>query len=160
MKQNVIDVLMYLFENYMMDGPESLPDQDTLAEELAGNGFHSVEIDGAFAWLDELSNLCGEQAGPSSDREVPAIRQYTGREAMAIDTEAQGLLLSLERAGIFDATTREIVIDRVIALNQNETDIEDIKWVVMMVLYNHPDKQDLYSEAEDLIFQDVPPYLH
>jgi len=34
MKENVLDVLMFLFENYFYDEPEEAPDRDSLEEKV------------------------------------------------------------------------------------------------------------------------------
>ena len=57
MKENVFDVLMYLFENYMDEDPEISQDQETLSSELSQAGFPKGEINKAFTWLEGLSNL-------------------------------------------------------------------------------------------------------
>ncbi len=55
MKENIFDVLMYLFENYMEDEIEMLPDSDVIRTELQEAGFESCEVNKAFDWLDSLS---------------------------------------------------------------------------------------------------------
>ena len=49
MKENVFDVLMYLFENYMDEGTEFQPDQEALTYELTQAGFRRGEIRKAFS---------------------------------------------------------------------------------------------------------------
>ena len=44
MKENVLDVLMYLFENYMDDETEMNPDRESLRVELQEAGFRRNEI--------------------------------------------------------------------------------------------------------------------
>ena len=46
------------------------------------------------------------------------------------------------------------------ALNEEEIDLEQLKWVVLMVLFNQPDRELAYSDLEDLVFEETPPYLH
>ena len=53
MKENVLDVLMYLFQNYM-DDAETDPDRESIQTELLAAGFPSREIQQAFEWLDGL----------------------------------------------------------------------------------------------------------
>ena len=55
MKENVLDVLMYLFENYFYDEPEEQPDRESMEESLHAAGFSNGEIDKAFEWLDGLA---------------------------------------------------------------------------------------------------------
>ena len=56
MKENVLDVLMYLFENYMYDEPEDDPDRESLQSSLLQAGFSEIEINKAFEWLDGLAD--------------------------------------------------------------------------------------------------------
>jgi len=52
MYENMVDVLIYLYENYM-DGESRPPvDQDELESELSDAGFSSSEISEALTWLD------------------------------------------------------------------------------------------------------------
>ena len=44
MKENVLDVLMFLFENYLYDEPEEAHDRDSLEENLHQAGFTNAEI--------------------------------------------------------------------------------------------------------------------
>ena len=50
---------------------------------------------------------------------------------------------------------REIVIDRLLALDTDELDLEQVKWVVLMVLSSQPGQELAYARMEDLVF-DVP----
>ena len=55
MKENVLDVLMYLFENYFYDDVEDEPDRASMEDNLHEAGFSNGEIDKAFNWLDGLA---------------------------------------------------------------------------------------------------------
>jgi Smg protein len=44
----------------------------------------------------------------------------------------------LENVRILSSTQRELVIDRLMALEADEIDIEQVKWVVLMVLFSQP----------------------
>jgi Smg protein len=58
----------------------------------------------------------------------------------------------LENVGILDTQRRELVIDRLQALDAEEIDLEDVKWVVLMVLFNQPGQEANYAWMEDLMF--------
>jgi Smg protein len=47
------------------------------------------------------------------------------------------------------------VIDRLLALDTDELDLEQVKWVVLMVLSSQPGQELAYARMEDLVF-DVP----
>ena len=58
MKEDMLEVLIYLFENYIVDGVSFEPGQHELAQELEGAGFAGEEIDKAFVWLEDLMDIC------------------------------------------------------------------------------------------------------
>ena len=66
------------------------------------------------------------------------MRVFTDGELMRLSTECRGLLLMLERARVLTPQQREIVIERLLALDAEEPDTEQLKWVVLMVLSSQP----------------------
>lgn len=160
MKENILDVLMYLFENYMIEDTEYQPDQESLARELMLAGFGDGDISRAFDWLENLSELCdrGQTAMPGGA--TTAFRHYSAAECDRIDPFARGLLLSLVQGGVLTPSEREMVIDRLLALDCDELDPDHVKWVIMMVLSNCADNPDDYAWIEDLMFDDVQPLFH
>jgi len=55
---------------------------------------------------------------------------------------------------------RELVIDRLLALEAEEIDIEQVKWVVLMVLFSQPGQEQAYQRMEDLVFESQSDALH
>jgi len=66
----------------------------------------------------------------------------------------------LEQIGILTTGQRERVLDRVLALGERDVDIDDIKWVVLMVLFTQPGQEDAYARMEDLVFEDKIGVVH
>jgi len=158
MYENMVDVLIYLYENYM-DGESQPPvDQDALEEELTQAGFTNGEIEKALRWLDELA--VGAQSSPCHPYTERAVRIYTGAECAKLDTEARGLLLFLEQSGILDPLSRELVIERLLAIDHAQISLEDVKWVVLLVLMNRPGREDAFTQMEDLVYNEKPALLH
>ncbi len=158
MKETVLDVLMYLFETFVDADDEPEPDRNELREELERAGFRNREIDRALDWLDGLNAA----ALPSPDQAgtAPTFRIYDVVEQDRFDAHSRGYLLYLEQSGILSAVQREIVIDRLLALDSDDIDIEQIKWVVMMVLFSQPGQEQAYARMEDLVFAENPSWLH
>jgi Smg protein len=150
MKENVFDVLMYLFENYMDTEPELNPDRETLREELSEAGFPSAEIGKAFSWLEELAEQ-QESLPVHKVRTGISIRVYSEEEQARVDLEGRGFLMFLEQVGVLDPATRELVIDRVMALDSDDTDLDQIKWIVLMVLFNQPGREAAFVWMEDMV---------
>ncbi|MEM7612073.1 MAG: DUF494 domain-containing protein [Pseudomonadota bacterium] len=158
MKENVLDVLMYLFETYVDTDEQAESDEDQLRDELSRAGFHDSEIEHALTWLDGLaSNNDLKLHNPQTDR---GMRVFRDEEMARIDVDGRGYLLYLEQIGILLPEQRELVIDRLLALDAQEIDIEQIKWVVMMVLFSQPGQEQAFSRMEDLVFDECEGALH
>ena len=157
MKENVFDVLMYLFENYYLDneGPNT-PDRERVQQELHNAGFPAAEIDRAFNWLEDLAS----DAPPPTMQAEQSLRLFSTRESERLDTECRGFLLFLEQMGVLNPTSRELVIDRAMALENEDFDIQQLKWVVLMVLFNQPGEDAAYAWLEDLVYENMTNGLH
>lgn len=159
MKENVLDVLMYLFQNYMDGEFETEPDRESLQVELLEAGFPPAEVNKAFDWLDDLAAR-SENAEPAIHSRRHSIRLYTDAEMEKLDLECRGFLVFLEDSGVINPAIRELIVDRVMALETPEFDIERLKWVIMMVLFNQPGQEGAYEWIEDMVFDGVSGALH
>ena len=154
MSETVLDVLMYLFETYseqdMEKEPE--PDQSILREELLQAGFGEPEVDRALDWLDGLTarNMEPFSMQPA-ERSVRLFNQF---ELTRLDAECRGYILYLEQIGILSSLQRELVIDRLMALGSGDIDVEQVKWVVLMVLFSQPGQEKAFARMEDLVFEE------
>ncbi|MCB1561905.1 MAG: DUF494 domain-containing protein [Xanthomonadales bacterium] len=158
MKENILDVLLYLFEHYFYDDPEAVSDRDSLQSGLIEAGFSPAETGKAFDWLDALA-----QQRPSTLPGLPvhgAVRVYADEELHRLDAESRGFLMYLEQTGILGAAQRELVVDRAMALNQADLDVDDLKWVVLMVLFNQPGSEAACAWLECQMFDDEGESLH
>ncbi len=158
MKENILDVLMYLFENYMNDEIEFDTDEESLRVELQEAGFQQTEITKAFQWLEGLVDKQDSEEPTLSN--ASSMRVYTPEESDKLDLDSRGFLLFLEQTGVLDHNTRELVIDRVMALEADEIDLEQLKWVVLMVLFNQPGREAAFAWMEDLVFEEATGILH
>jgi len=155
MKENMLDVLLYLFEHCVDDELEFTPDEDSIKTKLSAAGFPENEIRKAFDWLESLAQL-REQDNTALITPPKQLthRIYTAREMDKIDQQSRGLILFLEQMAVLTPTTRELVIDRVMALESGDIDIEGVKWVILMVLFNQPGYEAACTWLEDFVFDD------
>jgi Smg protein len=148
MKETLLDVLMYLFENYH-DGEFSDSDnQETLRIELAAAGFPEDEVAHAFAWLDGLAK---QRDTPTLSPSTSSLRIYAPQEQERLSAECRGFLLYLEQLGILGSSSRELVIERLLAL-EDDVDIERVKWVCLLVLINQPGSEEAAVHLEDMVY--------
>jgi len=159
MKENVFEVIIYLFENYINGDSELHTVQDTLTVELRRAGFQHTEINKAFEWLEGLVSL-KEKTLPYSEPNKSSIRIFSQQEQNKLDTQCRGYLLLLEQFGIVNEVTRELIIDRCMALETDEFNLDQLKWVVLLVLFNQPDQEKELLWIEDLIMAPAPTVIH
>ncbi len=157
MKESILDVLLYLFEHYFSEDADLIRDRDSLQNGLIKAGFSPTEISKAFDWLDALAE---QRPAVGQARVDGPVRIFHGPELDKLDVESRGFLLFLEQHGILDADQRELVLDRAMALDQDELDLDDLKWVVLMVLFNQPGAEAAYAWMETQMFVDEPEPLH
>ena len=158
MNENVVDILIYLFENYMDSGQERDSDQQQIHDELVEAGFPEREVVKAFEWMDELASR--QDSPVDQAHTASAHRIYTDREQRKLDVDCRGLLLFLEQNSILDQTSRELVIDRALALDTHQIGVDELKWIVLMVLISQPGQESAFAQMEDLVYNDIPVYLH
>jgi Smg protein len=159
MTTSVLDILIYVFDRYMLEDTSEVPERDDLARDLELMGFGSASVERALDWLAGLADVRLQSAEtPSCDR--PSLRLYSDGELTRLCTESRGFLLHLERHGILSPLQREVVLDRLLALDSDELDIEQIKWVVLMVLSSQPGQEQAFARMEDLVADNTgaPPH--
>lgn len=155
MKETALDVLMYLFENYQTGEFADLDNQGNLRDELVAAGFPEEEVKHAFAWLD---GLAAQRQLPIVFGPSGALRVYAREEIARLPTESRGFLMYLEQLGLLSATARELVVDRLMALEE-EVDLDRVKWVCLLVLMNEPDAEAAISHLEEMVYY-TGEYLH
>jgi Smg protein len=127
------DILVYVFENCQQ--AELAYDRERVAKKLSAAGFEDSDISEALHWLAGVTRAPqgGLQRQPASRH---AFRAFAPREAAKLDAQCRGFLLTLEQSGILDLQTRELVIERALAATGDSLSLEQLKLVVLMVLWN------------------------
>jgi Smg protein len=155
---SVLDILIYVFDHYMLADRARVPQRAHLARDLERAGFATAEVESALDWLTELAfghervttqqaretrvaHEAREGSAPRQQTQSAAVRVFTDSEAARLSIECRGFLLTLERTGVLTAGQREIVIERLLALGTEEPDIEQLRWVVLMVLSSQPGQE-------------------
>ena len=87
-------------------------------------------------------------------------RVYVDAELQRLNGQCRSFLVFLEQMGLLDVVTRELVIDRVMALECDEVELDEFKWVVLMVLFNQPGAESMYPWMEDFVFEGGGERLH
>jgi Smg protein len=176
---SVLDILIYVFDRYMLTDTAAVPERDELALDLERQGFSLDRVEQALDWLADLAGLTIPlnavapadptaaaativSAGPAAPSPA-SVRVFTASELERLSVQSRGYLYTLERIGILSPRHRELVIERLLALEHHAQepaiDVEQLKWVVLMVLSSQPGEELACSRMEGLVF-DEPERLH
>ena len=146
----MFEILMYLFESYFDAG--SYPEPDKLERKLSAAGFEGEEISEALTWLTAL-----QQQNPDSypaSLEHAGQRHFAGLEMQRISDEARQFLIFAEQQHLISAIEREMIIDRSIALEQENLALDKLKLIMLMVLWNR------HQDLDPLLIEELLTPLH
>jgi Smg protein len=154
---SVLDILIYVFDRYMLEEAPEVPEREDLARDLERAGFGHANVERALDWL---ADLAGERGRPVIGDTGAAVRVFSDGELARLSTECRGFLMTLERLGVLSPQQREIVVDRMLALDADELDTEQLKWVVLMVLSSQPGQEQAFARMEDFVYDTAarPPH--
>ncbi|MDA8107290.1 MAG: DUF494 domain-containing protein [Betaproteobacteria bacterium] len=127
------DILVYLFENCQHS--DLAQNSEQVAKKLSAAGFDDSDISEALTWLAGVARGPQRVVAPLPERHA-AFRAYAPRELAKLDADCRGFLLALEQNGILTAQTREHVIERALAAAGYTLTLQQIKLIVLMVLWN------------------------
>lgn len=155
-KQSVVDVLMFLFEQYLGEDSDVIDERDHMQVRLEEVGFDHQEIDQAFDWLEDLATIRDDR--DFAPLQQKSMRVFSEEEKDILNEDCLGFIIYLEQSEVLTPITRELVLDRVIALDQPLT-MEQLKWVVMIVLHTHPGEENAFAWMESLVFDEIVDYM-
>jgi Smg protein len=89
-----------------------------------------------------------------------SFRIYAPQEVTKLSSECRGFLLFLEQIRVLSCETREIVIERLMDLDTPDIELDDMKWVVLMVLFNVPGNENACHQMEELLYDDPEGSIH
>jgi Smg protein len=141
----MFDILVYLYETYYR--PDACPEPAALARKLSAVGFDDIEITEALDWLNGLTEMA--IAADTAALESTGTRFYVAEEMDTLGSAAVGFIQFLELAGLLNASQREIVIERALALDESPVTLGKLKIIVLMLLWSQG------KEPDALMFDDL-----
>lgn len=134
----MFEILIYLFESYFDAG--SYPEHSKLSRKLYAAGFEGDEINEALTWLSGLQKQNTDNY-PSS-LEHAGLRHFAELELKLVSLEARKFLLFAEQHQMISAVEREMILDRALALQQEDLGIDKLKLIMLMILWNRHQNLD------------------
>ena len=127
------DILVFVFENCQQ--AEIAYDRERVAKKLSAAGFEDSDISEALHWLAGMRRA-PQGVEPALPDSRTTFRAFAPRELAKLDAACRGFLLTLERSAILTPQTRELVLDRALAASGEALTLEQLKLIVLMVLWN------------------------
>lgn len=127
----MFDILVFLFENYVQT--EAFLEPQQLADELTEAGFDRSDVREALDWL---AGMGAERVPMIASPGAASVRLFDAKELVRLDAKCRGLLAFLESAGVLDALSRELIIERAMALQDEDVTLPNLKVIVLLALWS------------------------
>jgi Smg protein len=141
----MFEILMFLFESYFDAG--NYPDSDKLSIKLTAAGFDDGDIHQALVWLSGLKQLSATDYPEYINHS--GQRFYADLELHRISPEGIQFISFWEHSKMITPIEREMIIDRAVALEQENLPLNNVKLIALMVLWNQ------HEELDPLIVEDL-----
>lgn len=112
---------------------------------LKNYGFSEEHIGSATAWIMQLIQ---QQFSAITLPDAKSLRIFAPEELAKLDVDCRNFILSLEHSQILEPKTREIVINQLLLLNQDNLSINDIQLVTLIVLLLQPTNAEKIKRLE------------
>jgi Smg protein len=151
---SVLKVLIYVYDHYMLADPADVPERHRMLADLQRRGFSVSEVVHAMEWL---SALVGDQRASPGATEAEsargALRVFDDGELSRLSADSRAFLMLLDRQHVLTAQQRELVIERALALDVDEVEVEveQLKWVVLLVLSSQPGQELAFARFESVM---------
>jgi Smg protein len=149
---SVLKVLIYVYDHYMLADPADVPARQHMLEDLQKRGFSVSEVVQAMEWLSALVGDQRASPGPlEADCSGEALRIFADGELARLSADCRAFLMMLDRQHVLTPQQRELVIERALALDIDEVEVEQLKWVVLLVLSSHPGQELAFARFESVM---------
>lgn len=152
----MFEVLVFMFENYIAH--HALLDDDIMTQELSAAGFEQSDIVGAVDWFHEMKTRLIEPPAVYAHQHC-SMRLFSESEYKKISLESISFVIFLQQANVINDVERDIILDRAMALKQEQIKIEEMRWITMIALWNAGREKD-YLFVEDALFNPRGLTLH
>ena len=157
-KEDFLDILLYLFEYYSEDPVRESDTSFVIRDHLIDAGFQDAAIDHAMDWVEIFKNQ-GENMmlhTPSNS----SIRILSDDEKNLLDVECQNYISRLETFGLLTPEKRELLIDKLTSIGFEPMDLEVVKALSILMLFQEPSVEVRLHAYENEEIIDSPKTLN
>lgn len=156
----ILDVLSYMFD-YIFETSSTADGIDDIAlkNHLTNAGFDEQGINKAFVWLDNIASLQEEERQGFTQINPESVRFYQEHEQERLSIKLRNFLHFLQDTGQINPRQREDIIEQMMGLDTNDLNLDDLKWVAVMVLGNDSDRTDNHHWLEAIVLDEHHPTI-
>ncbi len=158
---SVLKVLIYVYDHYMLADPADVPQRRHMLADLRKRGFGVTEVVHAMEWLSALVE--DQRASPApadTPRDGSGLRVFADGELSRLSPDGRAFLMLLDCQHVLTMLQRELVIERALALDVDEVEVEQLKWVVLLVLSAQPGQELAFARFESIMSAAGGPARH
>ena len=146
----MVDILIYMYENFFGSG--IYPAHEDLQHRLFAAGFRAPEVKETLDWLDHVNHA---EPFPLPLGHSPLASRYLDpTELERLGQEGWEFLAFLESNGILSGGQREMILTGMMSLTDPEMDLDQLKLMVLMVLWRQGDTMNALMVEELIHYQD------
>ena len=143
-KEAFLDVLLYLFEYFSDENEKKRNSEAQIRNELVIAGFQEDMIEHAMDWVS-VFNQPTNNINIQKPKKL-SVRVLSDNEKKLLDEECQNYIARLEKFGLLSPLKRELLIDKLMAIGFEPLDIEVVKALSILMLFqeNHRHLKESY----------------
>jgi uncharacterized protein Smg (DUF494 family) len=157
-KEAFLDVLLYLFEYYSEEPGLSKSNETQIRNELVLAGFKKDAIEHVMDWVD-VFNKSPNKINIEKPKKY-SVRVLSDSEKSLINEECQNYITRLERFGLLPPLKREVLIDKLTSIGFEPLDIEVVKALSILMLFQEPNIDVKLNTIEGDAFWESPSKLN
>mgnify|MGYP001250740684 FL=1 len=157
-KEDFLDILLYLFEYYSEDPVRESDTSFVIRDHLIDAGFQDVAIDHAMDWVEIFKN--SKEGIMLHTPSNSSVRILSDDEKNLLDVECQNYISRLEKFGLLTPEKRELLIDKLTSIGFEPMDLEVVKALSILMLFQEPSVEVRLHAYENEEIIDSPKTLN
>ena len=157
-KEDFLDILLYLFEYYSEDPVRESDTSFVIRDHLIDAGFQDAAIDHAMDWVEIFKNP--REGMMLHAPSISSVRILSDDEKNLLDVECQNYISRLEKFGLLTPEKRELLIDKLTSIGFEPMDLEVVKALSILMLFQEPSVEVRLHAYENEEIIDSPKTLN
>lgn len=158
MRETFVHLLIFLCEHYLTkNNIDVFSDPMALNQTLVAAGFNETMIDKTLAWLAPLEINQSLDESPAKS----TVRIFSPAEKEKLSPLIRYSLVRIDQEMSLSVQTRELIIDRLMAIESEEVALEEFRWTLLFIFCLQGKSQMSIEVRSNLMYLDpLSNYVH